>query len=630
MASKDPFDFLISQTKATPETVMSLEKASNPQGEKDPFDFLNNIPSLGFKGEEAKPTGPIGAFAEGVGGGILRPFTFITKPLLGYEYTPDPGIQSRTGKVAEFLGSFVGLGISFFPFRAATGIALSKGFGLAGEIAESPELYQFVKGTVAGAAQFTGEASNLEEAKENAIKGAAFGGAIEGLFLAAALRSRSGRVTWPSNRVGPLPGTSVALRPEARLRPIMTEPGFPEVDPSQLAKEIEIAPNQWKTADRMEGELKALFSPDPLENIPIADYEIIRPGAKPSAPKAIATPKVEIPEGIDNVLVDIAQEHVTTSRITRVDNPNALVSYAMKRLGSTAQVLTRASQGMKEVLIHNPYNAADALNPSQIAQWKSLGVYDGMEGVYNNKSYAFTGEVVEEGRVQLRDPKNPGRVFAPKANEVSVPVSPKYFPRSSAGMAVKRQVEQYKQAIAEGTNKIGFVIPSNEPGSARRGIIDVSGFEEHKSLNAFARKYKDELAAIPNAPTQADAFNILAMRKGIKGIIIKDSGITTDVHVFDQNSVKIVQEPPRFGLTLDNAVVSMDAATGKPLLHHIQPSWTNTAAGILRDKGFPEKEIKKFLDEQSQFFGKTLDDLMDDEFKIAKKASEGQFYEGCF
>lgn len=648
MASNDPFEFL-SKTRATPETITSLEQSA--QGEKnvntskpDPFDFLSKTSQIQFKGEAPKPTGPIGAFAEGVGSGLLKPFTFITKPLLGYEYTPDPGITSWVSKISEVLGNFAGLGVSFYAFSGATGVAL-KGLGLTTPLIEkSPELYNFVKGTLAGTAQFTGESTNLEEAKSNAIKGAAFGAAVEGLFLAASLRSRSGRVLWPSNRSGPLTGTDVALRPDLSPRAPSTVTGLPTVMPSQLAKEIEIAPSEFKTADRMQREIKSLFNPDP---IPETSFEVQYPGpnpqkAIPAKSGAAELPVVHkpitptIPEGIDNVLVDLAHEHLTTTRITNVTDPTNLVAYAKAKLSSTAQIVVRASQGAKEILIHNPYHEGDVLSPEQIAQWKKSGVYDGMEAIYNNKSYAFTGEQVAPGKVQLRDPKNPGRVFAPNASSVTVPVAPKYFPKSPGALAIKQSAEAYIQALAESVGKVGFVIPSNEPGSARRGIIDISQFEEHTSVNAFAKKYKTELdkisssAANLNIQSKENLLNILAQQKGIKGIVIKDGDFMTDIHIFDQGSVKFVQEPPRFGMTLDRTLISADAQTGKMNLHSIQPSWKNMTAGILRDRGFPEKEINRFLDERAQFFGKSLDDLMSPEFKTIKKVSEGQFYEGCF
>ena len=192
---------------------------------------------------EKRETGLGDAFRGGLKHGVLAPFS-----VLGV----DPGEQRLdTGgeKVVNFLGEFVGFGISFIPFVSGAGMVL-RGVGLASrarnigrtipvlqeaiktaratgttslipglsaelsQAVKAKAFYEFTRNTLAGAAQFAGTSEELEEVPRNLIEGAAFGAGIEALFLARAIRSRKG----------------------------LLEPGTSLVAPVKLADEVDVTP----------------------------------------------------------------------------------------------------------------------------------------------------------------------------------------------------------------------------------------------------------------------------------------------------------------------------------------------------------------------------------------------------
>ena len=87
------------------------------------LEILSSPAVGGVSRKRKKDTGLAGAFGAGVEFGIKEPFR-----LLGVE-PREVELDETSEKVANFLGSMVGLGISFIPFAAGAGIVL-RGIGL--------------------------------------------------------------------------------------------------------------------------------------------------------------------------------------------------------------------------------------------------------------------------------------------------------------------------------------------------------------------------------------------------------------------------------------------------------------------------------------------------------------------
>jgi len=567
-----------------------------------------------------KDLGILGAFGAGLGAGITEPFRLFG--LEPEEVTVDePGEQ-----VANFLGSLVGLGISFIPFAFGTGLAL-RGLGLTAKVAgvggRAQALNNFTRNTVAGAAQFAGGAEEIEEVPGRAATGAVFGAAIEGVFLGWAMRGRRGSV-----------GTAKLLDDG---NPITDVP----VDPPKLSSEIEISPSPNKTTSQMTVELEGLAAGK--------DYE--------------------------SIITDLLDEHVETVRLTGLSKEGAdnITNYAKENFPS-AQRLTRATQakGVHEVLLHQPFDPAQKLTGTQIAQWRSTGYAAGENLTYANRPYAATGVPVAEGNVQLRDPfSRRSIVFAAPIEEVTRPKTTKLFPK---GQVLVRDT-LLRDTVRSIDDRVGFVVPTAGRGSARRGFVDVSEFETATSFQEFASQFTDDLASV-QAASPEEAVSILAAQRGIPGLRIVDDGVTTRVHVFDQKKVGFVAEPPsvaktldevgpiggapeptlsELGLTVTEAQRALDPTIPRPVssartvpqevpnlglvlddavlgsageIQSFVPSWKNAIAAPLREAGIPEKEIIQYLDLYALNTSRRLDALMDPEFQAIKNASEIQFG-GC-
>ena len=237
MSSNDPFAFL-GKTKVTKETVASLEQqmmGEGPKKEEDPFAFLgskSNAPILvGFKETAPPDIGVVRAFTKGVGEGILEPVAFLRGK------TPeDERINSTTEKTAEFLGTMVGLGISFVPIAGGTGWIL-KGVGFtAGETLASKAAFNFARNVIAGSVQFGGSSEKLEDVPKNLVVGGVFGAAIEGIFLARAIRGRGGKALKNIIDTGsPIPDVPI--------------------NPNELSLENALSPSDAKTPGRLTQEL---------------------------------------------------------------------------------------------------------------------------------------------------------------------------------------------------------------------------------------------------------------------------------------------------------------------------------------------------------------------------------------
>jgi len=570
-----------------------------------------------------RDVGVLGAFGAGLEKGIKEPFR-----LLGAE-PREVELDETSEQVSNFLGSLVGLGISFVPFAAGTGLLL-RGLGLtakiagvgvtAQEAAKSQALFNFVRNTAAGSLQFAGTAEKKEQILGRAAAGAAFGVAIEGVFLARAMRGRRGSV-----------GKEKLFDDGS---PITDKP----VDIDHMVTEVEISPSVSKTPERMTLELDGTFTQN-----------------KPH----------------EEVIADLLGEHVETARFTGLtkEGSNDILAYSKENF-PTAQRLTRATQvkGVHEVLLHQPFDPANTLTKRQISEWQATGFASGERLVYANKTVEATGGISPTpGTVSVRTPLSAGTKegtpFLAPIGEVTRPTTTRFFNRS----AVRAQTLQ--AAVRSIDDRIGFVVPRGAGLSARRGFVDVSEFETATSFPAFAKQFTDDLATV-QAASPEEAVGILAAQRGIPGLKIVDDGVTTRVHVFDQKKVGFIDEPsiaptpsevrpigerpgipplellipgrrpetlgdlrraaqaeavdvPNLGLVLDNAIMNQAGE-----IQSFIPSWKNSIAAPLREAGFPQKEIDQFLGLYEINQTRRLDSLMEPEFQAIKNASTIQFG-GC-
>ncbi len=612
------------------------------------------------------------ALGAGIKQGFLDPLT-----IFGLEIeTPD--LDTTGEKVANVLGSFIGLGIGFIPFAFGSG-AILKGIGLTkriprlltsieGVTTRNP-LYGFIQNTLAGTVQIAGTSEEISDLPLNIAIGASFGAAVEGLFLARAMKGRR--------------GASSTAKEVADGSPHGDIP----VDLDLTIKEIVIAPNNASHgAPRIRTEIKSLFEED---------------------------------RTYDEALTLLAQEHAETVRIPGLKETQPTVDFA-RSLYPNAQILSRSVRGREafEVLVHNPTDPADLLTPKQIQQWKKFGFAEGQEILYGSpaKSYKATGKIVEPGFVQLIDPLRPRNPFAVRIEEATRPLLARFFTESN----VRRATLQ--RAIIANEGEIGMVIPSAARGesaalTAKRGIVDVAEYEEISSFPAWLEKHKVALADIDAADIE-EAAQILGRTLGIKGLVIKESGLTVSVKVFDQRTVNFITQPPiigaprgelpagvteatrprlrirpvdgaavrlpdgtirtgsshfeiaqelraeglesafnkatdgfidtsgnfiskekgfrleeifeqlgdvpNVGLTLDNSVTSL-GPNGETILHSFEPSWRNSMGSALRRQGVTERDLPAHLDMFVAQMEKRLDGLMDAEFIAMKNASEIKF-----
>lgn len=532
---------------------------------------MADLPVFGTSTPIQPDIGIGGAFGAGVKRGVLEPLSFIRgRPEI------DERIDSSAEKVSEFLGSMVGLGISFVPFAAGTGLVL-KGIGLTAPLRAASAiaieggtvrypLYNFVRNTIAGGLQFAGTSEESEDIPKNLVIGATLGGVVEGFFLSRAMRARSS------------PG---AVRPDGTL------------SPDQAAKELSLTPVEGASSERVSTSIQNLAREDLT---------------------------------LEKMLAELSSEHVETLRIPQVSNVQDLVNHARTRLPG-AQILTR---NRNEVLIHNPVDPLDKLNPRQIDQWQKGGVFDGMEVIYGGKSGTYVSTGVVEGipadRVQIRRVDRPGATFAPLRSEVTFPIET----RNLTPNVQRRRALEVAAQVAQ--TRVGFVVPSRNPDFVRRGFVDTVEFESANSMQQFTARHAESMRMTPDlvGDTAEEILEDFARKRQIPGVVIRDadSGLISEVRVFDQSKVSYVQEPPRVGVDVDGAAIAI-TPEGDVILNSFIPSWKNSIIPALRDQGIPEKEIQKFLDLHAEQMGKRLNDLLDPETRSLIEAGNRQFFDGC-
>ncbi|MEK0325051.1 MAG: hypothetical protein QQN63_05040 [Nitrosopumilus sp.] len=475
-----------------------------------------------------KDVGVVRAFGAGLEKGIKEPFR-----LLGVE-PREVELDETSEQVANFLGAMVGLGISFVPFMAGTGIVLrSIGFTakLAGagataievaQAARSQALFNFVRNTAAGTIQFAGTAEEISEVPKQAAIGAAFGAGIEGLFLLKAMRGRRGAVG----------------------KEKLVDTGNPNadvpVDIDRITAEIQVSPSVDKTTSQMTLELDGAFQQNKSWN---------------------------------EIVADLTDAHIETGLYTALSRKGAvdIVAYAKKNFPSP-QVLSRETQakGVHEVMIHQPFDPANVLTKQQLAEWNATGFASGERLIYGGTTVEATGGISPKlGFVSVRQPLSKGTrqgvPFLAPVEEVTRPMATRFFNKS----AIRDQ--KLRDTVRSMDDRIGFVVPASTVAegaslSARRGFADVAEFETATSFGEFAKQFKDELASV-KASSPEEAVAILAAKRGIPGLRIVDDGVTTRVHVFDQGKVSFISEPPRVAKNLDGTtpVGVVTTGTGPPV-----------------------------------------------------------------
>lgn len=253
---------------------------------------------------------------------------------------------------------------------------------------------------------------------------------------------------------------------------------------------------------------------------------------------------IQAGRSFDESLADLSATHVESVRIPGVTDASTILEGAAERYPG-AQIMSRPTHGgqAQEVFIHSPINSADRLTPKQIGQWQTNnGYFEGLEAVYNKtgKSYELTGVPVAEGRVQLRDLERPSLVFAPRASEVSIPIEPRVFTSST------RAATRLRETLSGIQDEVGFVIVARTGDRARRGIVNTTDFETvgARGIQEYVERNQAALRDI-NAGSIKEAAIIHAQRNGVRGLIQKEGDLTTKIHIFDQEAIQFVQEPPR-------------------------------------------------------------------------------------
>lgn len=475
---------------STPENVFlsaldAVEGEQDVEGNKNPFlDALDRAGPGSTSVRQEPDVGVRRALTSGIKEGFLSPLT-----VFGREES-ELTLDETSERVANTLGEFIGFGIGFIPIAKGVGITM-KGIGLTARL--SPEVAQFLRFSTAGTLQAAGMAEEIEDVPRQAAIGFAAGVAIDGFFLARAMRGRA-----------------TAAREVDEL-----------VSDAVLAREIELQPQaQGKSPERLVDEFQGLASET---------------------------------KTYDEVLVDLAEAHVETVRLPDLGDPADVMRVARERLPG-AQVLSRRVIGgdtpVHEVLIHNPADDAARLSDGQIRQWESTGGFEGMGVLYNGQLYTATGRSAAPGRMQIRSLD--GRVtFAPLRSDITNFLTPKVLTPQGRRFGQMRNIVTSTDEVGFTVASQG----PRGASAVRRGSVDTSEYQTVRSFREFVEQNREEILRI-EAPSVEEAARAYALQRGIKGLREVEEGITKRVHVFDQGTIGMVREPPRVGQIVDQSVVS--------------------------------------------------------------------------
>lgn len=585
------------------EELLALTNRSNidPERAAALMDIARAPAAPGRTGPGEGDTGARRAFASGVKEGLLDPLT-----IFGVDPEGVP-LDETHEKVANFLGSAVGLAIGFIPFARGVG-AVMKGAGLTARM--SKPVADFVRFSTAGTIQAAGTAENLDEVPEMAALGLVLGASVDGLFLARALRGRKDLIEQTVNFAAPtapttgrvtsqLPDEAVtfAARPP-RMNPSPDDPrallgvgesGSFHIPADVLAKELTLLPRAHESPITVSSKVGALTD----DNM---SYE-----------QAIAT------------LGDVVDE---TVMIPGLADPTDVLQLARVRMPGAQIESRQVIKGkVHEVLIHNPIDEGSRLSPAQIKQWKETGFFSDQQVVYDGRTFYVGKERAADGRVQIRN-REGTVVFAPRVTEVSVPLTPRVFNKNKA------KINRMRNAATGRSDQMGFAYQTPS-GGLMRGVADTSEYLEAESFESWIRSIQHELVRI-QAASPDEAIQQYISARGIKGLVEIEEGITTNVRVFDQSTVQqFEQTVPTVGVVFDDVTVAPIESTGETAMISFRPSWKNGVIGNLRAQGFVEKEIKGFVDQLRMSEALRLQSAMDDEFQAVAQASRFQFFEGC-
>lgn len=568
-------------------------------------------------GFETIPEPDIGittAFGAGVKEGFLMPLN-----IFGREGEELP-LDEVGEKAANFLGELVGLGVGFIPFSAGAGLAL-KGTGLTRSL--SKPVRDFLKFSLGGTAQAIGTAEEPEDIPKAALIGLTLGATIDGLYLAAAMRNRA-------RDLGRVAGRNVDTG-----NPIPDVPA----SPGTLAKETELAPTMAKSPDRLTDEARALANEE---------------------------------RTLEQALIDLAEDHVETVRITDVRDVTPIFSYASRKYPN-AQILRRRVIGRElptplasaeqkaqaqiqsriaaardagtplseeqitrefellleaerrlrrgppgrarqegevvhEVLVHNPADPDQALSPRQIAQWQETGTFEGMGLSYRGQMHVATGQKAAPGLVQIKRLDHPA-TFAVRTSEITNFLTPRVFGPIGARQAQMREVLRT-------ANQIGF--NAIRAGVVRRGVVNLRDFSEVRSFSDFIEQNRARIIEFPSESIEESARQF-ALSQGIRGLREVEEGVTKQLRIFDPEAVRFLPERPRPGLDFDSVQFGPE---GNPLL--IVPSWKSNVENVLREAGFKAGEVRNFLESHADETWQGLKELMDKDIQILTRLSHAQ------
>jgi hypothetical protein len=217
-----------------------------------------------------------------------------------------------------------------------------------------------------------------------------------------------------------------------------------------------------------------------------------------------------------------------------------------------------------------------------------------------------------------------GRVtFAPLKTDVSNFLSPRVL------TPARRLTFDMKSVVREGS-EVGFTIAARGArgqSAVRRGVVDASEYRVVESFDDFVNANLREISQI-EAPSIREAAQAYALRIGLKGLREVDNGVTKRVHVFDQQSIKFVNEPPRVGINVDQSVTQL-TPDGQVLLESFVPGWENAVTGPLRRAGFAEKDIRTFIEQYTSDEFTRMQGVMSKDLQALARANELRFFGGC-
>jgi len=350
---------------------------------------------------------------------------------------------------------------------------------------KSKALYSFSRNMIAGSAQFAGMAEEIEDVPKQLAIGAAFGTVVEGAMLGWAIRGRH-----------------LKINDKKFFETGNPNPDMPLSAATRQTENV-ITPTTADTPAMVTVKLEALLNGKDYNGVKIAIIE-------------------------NNIV-----EYMTFPGLTE-EGAGTVVADLFERL-PLAQVLRRETRtkGVHEVMVHNPFDPEDVLNPAQIKEWERTGFFSGQGVFYNGGLWEVTGTAVAEGRVQLKSPlsTHKGQVYAAPISEVTVPATESRIFRDP-----QKTREKVRGLLRDIENKVGVVLAEGED-SARRYIVNTEGFVPmtETEYRAWAEQFVEQLGK-EEFPSVAEGIAVLAEKKyglTMPGITIIEDGQVVRHTIFD-------------------------------------------------------------------------------------------------